>query len=320
MSEISLKFRKISKTKLVIIAALAMVLVTLPMFAFSSKAHKSFVDANTTGTQDGSSAHPFKTISEAIKKADGNTEIHVAKGTYKENLNVKNDVKIFGDSKDGVVIKAKDDGDAVVVLHDDTKINKVTIKEGKNGIWVEKNSKTSIIDCVIKDNDHDGIATASDGTKDSKMVSISDNEIKNNGWNGIFSRKRRLSITDNSIHGNDKDGVGIEKGSRVWMADNDIKDNTGSGLKLQIDGSDIWTKNNDIRGNKREGMEVLFAGQSGRINVSKSKFVVNGRYGIARVQTVWGSASLWAKYLTIENNNGIFGNVLGSISGIIHVN
>ena len=320
MSKISLKIGKKSKIRLAAVVALAGFFLILPLFTFSGKTAKLYVDDDATGTQDGSAAHPYKKINQAIQAAKGKTEIHVANGTYKENLDVEDDVEIYGENRDKVIIKAKDDGDATVVLDDDTKINKVTIKEGKNGIWVKKNSKTSIIDCLIKDNRHDGIAIESDGTKDSKMVSISDNIIKNNGWTGIYSGKRRLSITENEIRDNGKDGIDIAKGSRVWIAENKIRANKGSGLKLAIDGSDVWIKKNDSRLNKREGLEVSFAGAAGRINISKSKFVDNGRYGVAKLQRGWSNAGLWANYLTIEDNNDFWGNPFGNISRIIHAN
>lgn len=151
------------------------------------------------------------------------------------------------------------------------------------------------------------------------MISISDNTIKNNGWSGIYSGKRRLSVFNNDVHDNGKDGIDIEAGSRVWISENDAENNRGSGLKLAIDGSDIWTSKNDVRNNQREGLEIIFGGTAGRINISKSKFAENGRHGIARLQAVPGGADLWAKYLTIENNNGIWGNGLGNISKIFFV-
>ncbi len=311
---------KTSQKKLIIAGVLALLCVALPMFAFSSHTHKLYVDDSASGTQDGSKDHPYKTISEAISKAHGKTEIHVSNGTYKENITLKSDLEIYGEDKDSTIIKADKDSESVVTMKDDTVINKVTVKGGTNGIKVRDDAKASIIKCVIKDNDRDGIKIESDGTGDSRKVSISKNTIKDNGWSGIYAGRRNLSIMDNDIYKNSKDGIDIAKGSKAWIEDNTIKDNRGSGMKLAIDGSDIWTKDNNLRSNRREGLEVSFKGIAGRINIAKSKFRNNGRYGIARVQDFpldWNSENLWKRYLTFDANNEFSGNGEASISVII---
>lgn len=157
MSEISLKFGKIGKIKFVATIAMAAVLAILPLFALSSHTDKIYVDDSVSGIQDGSSTHPFKTIERAIEAASGDTEIHVAKGNYKENITVKMDVKIFGESKSGVVVEAKNENQAVVTMKNRTKINKLTIKGGKYGVKVKDKAKASIINCVIKNNERDGL-------------------------------------------------------------------------------------------------------------------------------------------------------------------
>lgn len=320
MSKISQKWGEINKQKAGLVAIIAVILIALPMFAFSSRTHKIYVDNNASGTQDGSKDHPYKTISKAISESDGKTEIHVDSGIYKENITLKSDMKLFGEDKNDTIIEAASDGDSVVTMRDDTVINKVTIRGGTNGIKVREKASAEIIKCVIMDNDRDGIKIESDGTSDSRKVSISKNTLKDNGWNGIYAGRRNLSIMDNDIYKNSKDGVEVAKGSKAWISGNTIKDNRGSGMKLTIDGSDIWTKSNDLRNNKREGLEVNFSGAAGKINLAKSKFRSNGRYGIARVQDFpinANSANLWKRYLIFDNANQFYKNDGGDISVII---
>lgn len=320
MSKISQKLGEIDKQKAGLIALVAVVLIVLPMFAFSSHTHKLYVNDDASGTQDGSSSHPYKTIMQAVNAANGSAEIHVSNGTYKENITLRMHMKIYGENKDKTIIEAADSDDAVVTMKNDTVINKVTVKGGKIGIKVKEKSKARIIKCVIKDNDRDGIKIESDGTSDSRKVSISENVIKNNHWSGIYAGKRSLSIMDNDIYSNDKDGIDIAKGSKAWIADNEIEDNSGSGMKLAIDGSNIWTKSNYVNNNRREGLEASFNGMAGKINVAKSKFYNNGRYGIARVQDFpldWNSENLWKRYLTFDVNNKFSKNGEANISVII---
>lgn len=320
MSKISQKWGEKNKQKAGLVAIIAVILIALPMLAFSSRTHKLYVNDNASGAQDGSKSHPYKTISEAISKADGKTEIHISNGIYKENIALKSDMEIYGEDKNETIIEADKSSESVVTMKDDTVINKVTIKGGSNGIKVRDNAKASIIKCVIKDNNRDGIKIESDGTSDSRRVSISENTIKDNDWSGIYSGRRNLSIVENDILDNGKDGVDIAKGSKAWIADNEIKDNSGSGMKLAIDGSDIWTKSNNVRSNRREGMEASFSGAAGRINIAKSKFRDNGRYGIARIQDFplnANSQNLWKRYLTFDANNEFSQNGEASISVII---
>lgn len=316
MSIVSQKMTRNQVRFLVVVTAIF--LVSAPALVLSSHKDKLYVDADASGVEDGSSENPYKTIKKAMDKASGKTEIHVASGNYKENVKMKDDVEIYGESKKGVVIEADDKDDPVVTMKDDTKINKVTLKKGSYGIKVDDDEKASIVECIVRDNKKGGVYIKKDGTKKSAMVSLSKNEIKDNDGPGIYSEKRRLSITDNEIRNNDGDGMDIEAGVKAWIADNEIEDNEKSGMKLRLDRSEIWTKHNKIKNNDREGIEISFKGESGRIDIAKTKITNNGRFGVAKVQraTFAGNVGAWNKYLTFDDRNTIEGNKSGGISPI----
>jgi hypothetical protein len=320
MFKLSKKINNLSQKKATFLAVGLVLAILLPFLAFSGESNKIYVDDDASGEQTGSSSHPYKTIGAAMKKADDDTEIHIRKGTYKENVEIKKGVEIYGAGADKVTIKAKEDGDAVVVMNNKTKINEVTIRGGKNGIWVEKKGGASIIDCVIKENRKNGIEVESGEVDKSRAVYIDGNTIKDNGKNGIYSGKRRLSITKNEIYENDGDGIILEAGTSAWIGNNTIKDNDYSGMKLTIDGSKIWTKRNTIRYNGREGIEVNFYGGAGRIDINKSKTVINDRHGLARVQRkpVANSTNLWGQYLTYGDSE-FWGNKIKDITPILHI-
>jgi len=311
---------QISKLKLVILILAAITIIAVPSFVLSSHKDKIYVDASAKNTQDGSVGRPYKTIEQAMKTAKGKTEIHIAKGTYKENVKMKDKVEIYGESESGVVIEANDKSEPVVTMENETLINKVTLKNGSDGVEVKDDAKASIIECTIENNKRDGVYIKANGAEKSKMVSISNNVIKNNHSAGIYAGKRNLSISENDIINNGGDGVDIEKGSNAWIADNRINSNDKSGMKLRVDGSTIWTKGNSIRKNNREGIEISFSGVAGRIDVAKSKIIDNDRYGIARVQRFGGiNNSAWNSYVTFDNKNTIESNGSGSVSGIIAI-
>lgn len=313
MSKISQK-----KRNEIIGSILLLVVFVLPVLVLARQDEKIYVDAEASGAEDGSSGHPYKTIGKALNKADDNTEIHIAAGTYKENIEIPKGVEVYGSDKNDVIIQAKNDDEPVVVMKNKTKINKVTIKKGKHGIKVKEDSRASIIKCVIKDNDKDGIRISGGKADKKKEVSITDSVIKNNGRTGIFSETRRIVIMDNEITDNESDGIDLAAGTSAWIRGNLVKNNDGSGMKLILDSSNIWTKNNTYYGNEREGVEVNGFGKAGRIDLNKSKFYKNERYGIAKVQRGNFSSSIWNGF-TVQNNNKYWMNKIGDISKIIFI-
>ncbi|HAT73460.1 MAG: AAA family ATPase [Candidatus Moranbacteria bacterium GW2011_GWF2_36_839] len=315
------KFKQVVRVnkglKIAIFTFLALTIITLPMFASSSRKSYLYVDHKAGDNRDGSASHPYKSISEAIDHAKDKAEIHVAKGEYKENISLKNGIKIFGEDREKTIIKAKKEKQATISMKNNSTIDGVTIRNGKNGIWVEKDAEASIINCIVKDNGT-GIAIEGGNTKKSNQVSISKTKIKDNNWSGIYGAgARRISITESEISGNKKDGIDLARGTSAWIGGTSIKDNKGSGMKLVIDQSSIWTKNNDIRRNSREGIEISSYGTDGRIDISKTKIVDNGRHGIARLQRA-GYIS-WTKNLTYGITPEIWGNISGDISSVLYI-
>lgn len=317
MGKIMSKISQKKKSEL-IGSILLLAVFALPVLALAGQDKKIYVDANASGTENGSSEHPYKTIGKALDKADDNTEIHIAAGTYKENIEIPKGVKVYGSDKNDVIIQGKNDNEPVVVMKNKTKINKVTIKKGKHGIKVKEDSKVSIIKCVIKDNDKDGIRISGGKADKKKEVSITDSVIKNNGRTGIFSETRRIVIMDNEIIDNESDGIDLATGTSAWVRGNTIKNNDGSGMKLALDSSNIWTKSNTYYGNSREGVEVNAFGKAGKIDLNKSKFYKNGRYGIARIQRGNFSSSIWNGF-TVQSNNKYWLNKIGDLSRVIKI-
>ena len=305
--------------KIAIFSFLALIIIALPTLASSSRKTHLYVDIKAGDEQDGSSSHPYDSINEAIdhaKNKDG-VEIHVAKGEYKENITLRNGIKLFGEDREKTIIKAKKGKNEAISMKNNSTINGFTIKNGKSGIWVERDAKASIINCIIKDNDN-GIAIEGGDTKSSNQVSISKTKIKNNSRSGIYSAgARKISITENEIFGNKKDGIDLARETKAWIEENSIRENGGSGMKLVLDESEIWTKRNDIRENKREGIEIASFGGYGRVDIAKSKIVKNGLFGIARLQRA-GNIN-WNNFFTLSNQTEVWRNFSGNISHIIYI-
>jgi len=320
MFMISQKNNKYNKFKSIFLGIFLSVLILAPFFAFSSHRSDFYVNTKASGEKNGSKDHPFETINDALDKADGKkANIHVAKGEYKENITLEKGIKLFGENKDNTIIKAKKDKWATVFIENDAEINGFTIKNGKRGIWVDDNAESKIVDCIIKDNNEEGIYIEAGEVSESNQVIISNTKVKENDYKGIRAvGARKVVITDNEIYGNKNDGIDLASGTKGWIAENSIRENGGSGMKLVLDGSEIWTRRNDIRENKREGIETASYGGAGRINIDKSKIVKNGLYGIARLQRA-GYID-WGKNLTFGGiMPELWGNTSGTLSNVIYI-
>lgn len=285
--------------KRVFLAFLALAII-VPFLTLAGNSKKIFVDKGASSNQDGSSKHPYKTITQALKKAGKNTKIYVSKGTYHENLVVPKSVEIFGQGRNETIIKAKSDDDSAVYLNGGARLSKVGIRNGKNGVKVADGGRVKIIDCRIENNDRDGVIVYAGKLDDNNKVTISETEIKDNGRNGVYSEKRNIVIVESDINDNDSDGVSLASGTKAWIAGTNFRKNSGSGLKVKLDGAQIYTKNNLFADNKREGVEVNANGAAGRVDLRLAKFSDNANYGIARVQRNAFSESIW-KGLTVEN-------------------
>ncbi|MCX6761491.1 MAG: right-handed parallel beta-helix repeat-containing protein [Candidatus Moranbacteria bacterium] len=302
--------------KRVFIAFLVLAVV-VPFLTFADHNKKIFVDDNTGKTQDGSSKHPYKTISQALKKANKNTEILVSSGLYKENLVVPKGVEIYGHDRDETIIEAKSDDDSAVYLNGGSKLDKLTIKGGKNGVKVADGGRVKILNCIIKNNNRDGVIIYDGKLDDNNKVTISGTKIKDNGRNGIYAQKRNLVIVENDINNNGSDGVSFESGAKAWIGGTNFRDNSGSGLKVRLDGAQIFTKNNTFINNSREGVEVDAYGAAGRVDINWAKFENNGNYGIARIQRAAFSGNIW-KGLT-EEGTTFFKTEKGNVSAILNL-
>lgn len=297
---------------------LVLAVFVLPVFVWAGNTKKIFVDDSNTGVQDGTVAHPFRTISEALNRAHDDDEVHVASGTYRENIEIPKGVELFGEDEDDTVIIAANDNKSAVVMKHKTTIDKFTVKGGRDGIFVEKDARASIIHCIVKDNDRDGIHVREADVDEKRKVSIVKSEIEDNDRKGIFSEKRRIVLIESDVHGNGNDGADLARGSKAFLDDNVFRNNDGSGLKIALDRSSVFVASgNAFRRNGHSGIEVNAHGKPGTVSINRSKFVDNDDYGIARINRVAVPASIW-KGLTNAGNT-FSSNGKGELSPILNI-
>lgn len=301
------------------VSLFVLAVIALPFFGFARGGDKIYVNEDTSGTQNGSSSHPYKTIWQGLDKAHDGDEVIVAKGTYKERITLPKGVKLSGAGKGKTIIKSSErSDDPVINMKDGSKVWGITVKDGEVGIYVRQGAKVDIIDSDIRENRHEGIIIENGERTDKEKVSIVNCEVKDNGWSGIYSKKRKVVIMESGIKNNGRNGVVFESGVRAWIDNNSISENKGSGLVMNLDGADVTiASKNTFRKNGREGVEVSSFGMTGSLDVRKSRLSENGRYGVARISKIANiSPSVWSG-LVVEGNNTFFGNGLGDVSSLV---
>ena len=226
----------LSKQKMEILGGVLLLAVcVLPFVSFADSRKDMYVDASANGSENGSAAHPYHTISAALDHANDRTDVHVAKGEYRENITIEKGTKVFGDNADDVVIRPDSKSKPVVTMKHNTELDKVTVEKGDDGILVREDSNVSIVEVVIKDNDGDAIQVEKADVNDKFKVSVTDSTIVDNGGSGIYSKQRRLVLINNEITGSGKDGIDLAGGSSAWIEKNSIRSNDGSGMKLTLE-------------------------------------------------------------------------------------
>lgn len=301
------------------VSLFVLAVIALPFFGFARGGDKIYVNEDASGTQNGSSSHPYKTIWQGLDKAHDGDEVIVAKGTYKERITIPKGVKLSGAGKGKTIIKSSErNDDPVINMKDGSKVWGVTVKDGEIGIYVREGAKVDIIDSDIRENRHEGILIEDGERTDKEKVSIVNCEVKENGWSGIYAKKRKIVIIESGIKGNGKNGIVFESGVRAWIDDNSMSENKGSGLVMNLDGADVTVASkNTFRKNSREGIEVNAFGVAGKVTVRHSRLSENGHYGVARISKGSSvSSSVW-NGLTIQGDNTFFGNVSGNTSSIV---
>jgi hypothetical protein len=303
------------KAKFVGIVGAFALAVFLPVFVFGN-AEKIYVDEDASGKEDGSKDHPYKTISEALDHATKGSEVHIASGHYKESITIPKGVEVYGKNKDrGKVVIDGGSNKPTVTMKYDSELNHVTVKDGRTGIYVDDDARAKIYDVVVKGAEKDGIRVESASTNKKERVIIDNVVSEKNGKAGLYAKKRDVVILSSEFVKNGTDGAVFAAGVKVWIEKSLFNDNKGSGAIMTADESEIWTKKNQFRRNGREGVELNGYGAIGSIGLRTSKFVENGRYGVAVVARNAAGQNVW-KSLTRERNEE-WGNKLGGVSKVV---
>ncbi|MFA5871996.1 MAG: pectinesterase family protein [Parcubacteria group bacterium] len=280
---------KINKKIKTILPAVA-IIISFSLWVQGTKAaaYNYYVDAKSTETQeDGSSQHPWKTISAAVAYIDSNNlkkkTIFVKKGTYNESLTLSRNTSLFGEDKNETVINADGKNNAINFSSTKSKIKNLKVKNAEaSNIIVSKKSKVSISDCIIEKAGNFGIEVKESSATDRYKFTLDDSKILDSGSQGLYISRRKISVTDSEIASSNEEGVDLHQGVKGRVVGNNIHGNKESGIESILTGTNLSLRSNEIENNHAQGItvQIYTNKKGGKIKITNNTIKGNSHYGI----------------------------------------
>jgi outer membrane protein OmpA-like peptidoglycan-associated protein len=168
----------------------------------------------------------FRTIYEALLKAQPGDTVLVAKGEYHENIAMVDDVVIKGEDQKTTILNGSRKGDAVVLGADRGVIENFTIRNGRFGVLCKATSPI-IQNCIIIDNKGSGVMAVMG------LPQINNCVIMRNRWTGVFLQSVKAidtQIENNVILENGKSGIHCANATQVLIRNNILMNNDEYGV------------------------------------------------------------------------------------------
>jgi len=233
-----------------------------------------------TWTVDDDGPADFHTIQAAIDVAlDGDT-IHVASGTYNENVNVYKSVSVVGAGASVTIVNASNENDYVFfVTADNVNISGFTVTGTKAtytigapaGIFFYYSNYGSITNIIALNNPVGIHLYRSD------YNTITTNTASNNEAYGIYiSYSSNNTITSCTTNSNGLLGVYVDSSNFNAISNNTVNWNNNHGIYLEFSSNNTIT-NNTVNSNKNRGI-VFFS--TSNYNTITDNTITNNEYGI----------------------------------------
>lgn len=220
-------------------------------------------------TGNGSERAPFKTITQALRLAQPNTVINLARGTYSVQtgeqfpLILKPGVTIQGEPRSkgqGIIIQGGGDyltrtygnQNIAIIAAEQSGLTGVTLTNTNNrgyGVWIESASPT-ITENTFAGNTQDGILVTGNST-----AAVNKNYFIRNNANGMtIAGNSRPQIAEN-IFQQTGFGINIAQNAAPNIVANQIQYNR-AGVVVQANAKPVL-RNNLIQGNREDGLVVI---------------------------------------------------------------
>lgn len=270
---------KLKIKKKTIIMVLACVVFLWPLFSRAAD-YDYYVDRSVSKSGDGSQKEPFKSINDAMKKANGkkgSRNIFIKRGDYKENVEIKKSVKLYGENEGGVIITGK------IRMNDGTRLENITVRDGGNStVVVMPDASVEIENCTVRDFGLIGIESLAGKGK----LKVSGSKIIDGDGKGFYvQRGKTVEISGNEVVGNAEEGIDLRDSIKGSVANNIIKENGESGIELIVGSADLKISNNSIADNGSSGIATQFypnpgLNDKGKVFIENNLIVGNIKYGV----------------------------------------
>lgn len=266
----------------------------------------------------GSEKYPYSNISEAFHAASQKKispiSIHLKNGEYIGNIEIPENMKVYGESQEGVILK--NDGSSsilpIVTMNKNTFIANVTILGGHTGILAKE--RAVIENCTMKEFEKIAI----DAFSNESEIIIKNSEIAYGKGKGLYAQKgRKIKIIGNRIHDNEEEGLDLRQELSGEVRNNDIYKNGESGIELIIGKSSLKIEKNNIWDNGANGIVFQYYDdmpEKGAVLVSNNyiKSISSEEFAISVKSPSGGEGRVknyWRESTTITDDNIIVGGI-----------
>lgn len=263
----------------------------------------------------GSEKHPYKSINKAFQVVSrqkiSSPVVHLKNGEYNERMEIAENAKVFGESRNGVVLKS-DHSLPVVVMKNNSSVANITTIGGSAGILAE--GQANIENCAVTEFKEKGIGALPSDAE----ITVTNSEIYNGDNKGVYIQKgRKINISGNKVHDNKGEGLDIRDKVSGIINGNEIYNNTESGIEFIVGGSILDIKENNIWDNGSNGITCQYYEESPEkgkiiIHANRIKALDSEKYTISVKSPSGGEGRVknyWRDSVVIDKDNILEGEI-----------
>jgi hypothetical protein len=277
-----------------------------------------YVDGGYSGRLKwGSQKYPYNNIHEAFQAASlkktSPISIHLRNGEYIGNIEIPENMKVYGESREGVILKSDNLSSLpIVTMNNNVSIFNVTVLGGRTGILARE--RAIIENCAVKEFGQIGI----DAIISNSEIIVKNSEISDSSGKGFYIQKgRKIQIIGNLVHDNEGEGIDLRQELSGEVRNNDIYKNEESGIELIIGKSSLKIEKNNIWDNGANGIVFQYYDEmpeKGAVLVSNNyiKSISSEEFAISVKSPSGGEGRIknyWRESTTITDDNVIEGRI-----------